>query len=162
MRQNLVDLSFAAEAVEDIERALDTLDVRFAPLIALTPRQRQRLTKMGSNSEAFCRQALQLVQQHPGLVPRDFDEAACLRDLHALEHIRQWRTRFTRLYERMADTETALGSDLMVAALKAYAFLKVAGDSEGLDTARSELAARFARSSRRHAAKGTEPPASES
>ena len=162
MRQNLVDIAFAADAVVDIERALDTLDTRFAELIALTPRQRQRLTKMGGSSEAFCRQALQVLQQHPERVPQGFDHDGCLRDLRALEHLRPWRNRLTRLYERMADTETALGSDLMTAALKIYAFLKVDGEREGLDTTTKELAARFARPSRRGpAAKGVEPSGEE-
>lgn len=162
MRQNLVDIDFAADAVADIEHALDTLDRRFAELIALTPRQRRHLTKMGGNSEAFCRHALQVAQQHPELVPLRFDADGCLRDLRALEHLRPWRNRMTRLYERMTDTETALGSDLMSAALKIYAFLKVAGQREGLDTTKRELAARFARSPRRGSAtKGSEPTAGE-
>ncbi len=163
MLQNLVDLSFAAEAVQDIEHALDTLDLRLAELVGLTPRQRRHLTKMGSNSEAFCRQALQLAQQHASLMPRDFDEAACLRDLRALEHVRQWRARFTRLYERLADTETALGSDVMVAALQVYAIFKITGDREGLDSGITDLAARFARPSRRtKSERAKEPAASES
>lgn len=160
MRQNLVDIAFAADALADIEHALDTLDQRFAVLVGLTPRQRRHLTKMGGNSEAFCRQALQTAHQHPE--PRGFDDEACQRDLLALEQLRSWRAQLTRLYERMADTETALGSDLMTAALEAYAFLKVAGQREGLDTTKRELAARFARSPRRGlVAKRTESPAGE-
>jgi erythromycin esterase-like protein len=162
MRQNLVDIEFAADAVADIEHALDTLDQRFAALVGLTPRQRRHLTKMGGNSEAFCRQALQMAHQHPELMPRSFDNEASLRDLRALEQLRDWRTQLTRLYERMADTETALGSDLMTAALEAYAFLKVAGQREGLDTTKRELATRFARSPRRGSAtNGSEPTAGE-
>ncbi len=162
MRQNLVDIAFAADAVADIEHALDTLDQRFDALVGLTPRQRRHLTKMGGNSEAFCRQALQMAHQHPELMPRGFDNEACQRDLRALEQLRNWRAQLTRLYERMADTETALGSDLMTAALEAYAFLKVTGKREGLDTTKRELGARFARSPRRGvAAKGTESPSEE-
>lgn len=160
MRQNLVDIHFAAEAVADIERALDTLDTRFAELVALTPRQRRHLTKMGNNSQAFCLHALQVMQQNAGLMPRDFDTDSTTRDLEALEQLRPWRMRIAHLHQRMSDTETALGSDLMVAALQAYAFLKVAGTREGLDRARRELAARFARPSRRAVATtATEPAA---
>lgn len=84
MRQNLVDIAFAADALADIEHALDTLDQRFAVLVGLTPRQRRHLTKMGRNSEAFCRQALQTAHQHPEPMPRGFDDEACQRDLLAL------------------------------------------------------------------------------
>ena len=64
MRQNLVDIHFAAEAVADIERAVDTLDARLADLIALTPRQ--RITKMGNSSRGFCERALQRHSSAPG------------------------------------------------------------------------------------------------
>ena len=47
--------------------------------------------------------------------------------------------------QRMADTELALGSDLMAAALEVYGVLKVAGKDKGVDEARRELASRFAR-----------------
>ena len=61
MRQNLVDIHFAAEAVADIERALDTLDARLAELIALTPRQRQRIT-IACFPPAYLKQLAESVQ----------------------------------------------------------------------------------------------------
>jgi hypothetical protein len=152
MRQNLVDITFTPDAADEIEHALATLETRFAALVALTPAQRRGLLKMGDNSEAFCRQAMLVVQQHPGVLPRAFDLDACRRDLQALDQLRPWLARFIRLHERLADTETALGSDLMVAALDAYAFLKVAGQGEGLDNIRRELGTRFARPRRSTAA----------
>ena len=152
MRQNLVDITFKPDAADEIEHALATLETHFAALVALTPAQRRGLLKMGDNSEAFCRQSMHVVQQHPGVLPRAFDLDACLRDLHALDQLRPWLMRVIRLHERLADTETALGSDLMVAALDAYAFLKVAGQGEGLDNIRRELGTRFARPRRRTAA----------
>ncbi len=39
----------------------------------------------------------------------------------------------------------ALGSDLMTASLEGYAFLKVAGKGDALDTARQALSVRFSR-----------------
>jgi hypothetical protein len=149
MRQNLVDLSFAAEAVEDIERALDTLDLRLAELVGLTPRQRRHLTKMGNNSEAFCRQALQLAQQHASLMPRDFDIDGCVRDLEAMDQLFRWRLRIAHLRQRLTDTPTALGSDVMTTTLAIYAVLKAVGAREGVDGEMKELGARFARPSRR-------------
>jgi hypothetical protein len=41
------------------------------------------------------------------------------------------------------DTDTALGSDAMVAALEGYTFLKAAGKGEGIDTLRKMLGRRF-------------------
>lgn len=49
----------------------------------------------------------------------------------------------------MADSQLALGSDVMNAVLEGYAFLKVAGKGEGLDAARKALSVRFAKSARK-------------
>ena len=45
--------------------------------------------------------------------------------------------------------EEALGSDVMNGALEGYAFLKIAGKGEGLDSARKALSARFAKAPRK-------------
>ncbi|WP_426399460.1 hypothetical protein ACN9M1_24510 [Ralstonia sp. R-29] len=45
----------------------------------------------------------------------------------------------------MSDSQLALGSDVMSAALDGYAFLKRAGKGEGLDMARKSLSVRFSR-----------------
>jgi hypothetical protein len=46
MAQNLVDLDFTADALAAIDSALAALEAGFAGLPALTPDQRQGLTKM--------------------------------------------------------------------------------------------------------------------
>jgi hypothetical protein len=53
--------------------------------------------------------------------------------------------RLQRVYDRLIDSEMALGSDLMVASLEGYAHLKVAGKGDGLDTLRQALGTRFDR-----------------
>ena len=158
MRQNLVDIHFAAEAVADIERALDTLDARLTELIALTPRQRQRITKMGNSSRGFCERALQAAQQHAGLMPRDFDIDGCVRDLEAMDQLFRWRLRIAHLHQRLTDTQTALGSDVMTTTLAIYAVLKVVGAREGVDGEMRELGSRFARPRRRAERASTPSP----
>ena len=51
--------------------------------------------------------------------------------------------RLARLSERAADTDIALGSDVMAVALKGYSLLKLTGRTEGLEPLRRELKARF-------------------
>ncbi|KRA41848.1 hypothetical protein [Pseudoxanthomonas sp. Root630] len=59
--------------------------------------------------------------------------------------------------QRTADTELALGSDLMAASLEVYGVIKVAGKDKGVDEARRELASRFVR---RNASPAPEPAGS--
>jgi hypothetical protein len=76
------------------------------------------------------------------VLPRNFDVADYQADLAALRPV---IVRLQRVYDRLIDSEMALGSDLMVASLEGYAHLKVAGQADGLDTLRQALGARFDR-----------------
>lgn len=154
MSQNLIDVTLSAESVAAIDEALSVLEAHLAGLVALPLDQRRQLTKMGDKSEAFCRQALHVMGENPGILPRNFDLDGLRRDLALLDTLRPRALRLTRLHERLRDTETALGSDLMTNGLEGYAFLKIAGKGEGLEALRQMLSARFNRTS----AKRAEPP----
>ncbi|RDZ28946.1 hypothetical protein [Lysobacter silvisoli] len=158
MSQNLIDLQLPADALNAIDEALNTLESALIGLVALTPDQRRQLTKMGDKSEAFCRQALHVVNENPGILPRNFDLDGLRRDLAALDALRPRAVRLARLNERLQDSDMALGSDLMSAALEGYAFLKIAGKGEGLDALRQMLSARFNRGPNKTAAPEEPPP----
>jgi len=148
MSQNLISLSFSGERLVAIDAALSSLEQEFADLIAMPAHERRQLTKMGDKSEAFCRQAIEVLNANPYVLPQNFDLAELQRDLAALDQLRPRLFRLSRLLERATDTETVLGSDIMSAALEGYAMLKVAGRTEGIEGLRKTLAARFNRTSR--------------
>lgn len=155
MSQNLIDMKLEAETPDAISSSMVALESLLQGLIALEPHQRRELTKMGDKSEAFCRHAVVAFTENPEVLPRNFDLAGFRADLAALDALRPIIGRVGRLYQRMVDTEMALGSDLMNNALEGYAVLKVAGKGQGLDRMRETLAARF---SRRSTAVPAEPP----
>lgn len=148
MTQNRISLRLADEDVVAVEDAIATLEQRLTGLIGLTPDERRELTKMGDKSEAFCRQAVITLGKHPDVLPRNFDVDEYRADLAALDALRPLLARLQRVYDRMVDSEMALGSDLMVASLEGYAHLKVAGRGDGLDTLKDALGARFNRKRR--------------
>lgn len=148
MGQDLISLAFTAAQLTDIDRALDVLEARMAALVAIPAEERRQLAKMGGKSEAFCRQALEVLAASPDTLPRNFDLAGIQQDLATLDLLRPRLVRLARLHERATDTETALGSDIMSGALEGYALLKVVGKSEGLAGLRAALSARFARTRR--------------
>ena len=156
MSQNLIDLTYNADALATLDDTLKSLEEQLVGLLALDTYQRRHLTKMGDKSEAFCRQTVDVLGQNTGVLPRNFDYDGLRRDLDALDALRPRLMRLARLHERASDTEMALGSDVMTQSLEGYAFLKVAGKNEGLDNARRALSARFARS----ASKAEEAPSS--
>ena len=76
-------------------------------------------------------------------LPRDFDVDEMRRDLASHDALHARVVRLQKLLEKAHDTDTALGSDVMVAALEGYAFLKAAGKAEGVDALRKLLGRRF-------------------
>jgi len=83
--------------------------------------------------------------RHDGgrLLPGVFDLDEMGRDLASHDALNERLTRLLQLVEKVRDTDTALGSDVMVAALAGYHFLKVAGKGEGLDAVNRDMGKRF-------------------
>jgi hypothetical protein len=148
MTQNLVSLNLTAEQLALVDQALTQMETELDGLIALSARQRRSLRRMGDKSEAFCRQALRVLQQNPQMVPPNVPVADAVADLNALDQLRPRMIRLARLSERAADTDAALGSDVMTVALQGYSLLKLTGRSEGLEPLRRELKGRFRKSAR--------------
>jgi len=145
MPQNLISYQLTSADLAAVDGALKTLEDRLASLIDLTPVQRRTLVKMGDKSESFARKAVEVLDNNPNVLPGNFDLAELRRDLAGFDQLRGRLVRVARIHERMADSQLALGSDVMSATLEGYAFLKVAGQGEGLDAARKALAVRFSR-----------------
>ncbi|WP_439890077.1 hypothetical protein ACS7SF_12475 [Ralstonia sp. 25C] len=143
MSQNLISLDLSPTEWKAIDTTLQTLESQLRGLIDLSTEQRGKLVKMGDKSEAFCRKALDVLTNNPGVLPGNFNLAEMQRDLQAFDALRGRLLRVERLYEKMRDSQLALGSDVMSAALDGYAFLKVAGKGEGLDLARQALSVHF-------------------
>ena len=149
MSQNLISLQLSAADLAALDGALKTIEDKLTGLIDLSIEQRRFLNKMGDKSEAFARMAVEVLGNNPNVLPANFNLAEVRRDLAAFDQLRSRLVRVNRIQERKADSQLAIGSDVMNAVLEGYAFLKVAGKGEGLDTARKALSARFAKSPRR-------------
>lgn len=148
MTQNLVTLNFTDAQLAAVNAALDELETQLAGLITLPVATKRSVRKMGRKSEAFCRQALRVLEQNPQIVPPNVSVADALADLDAVDALRPIMARLSRLTDRAEDTEMALGSDVMAMALRGYQLLKITGGSEGLETLRQQLGERFARAPR--------------
>ena len=148
MLQNLVTLNLTDAQIRAVNAALTELETQLADLITLSAPTKRSVRKMGQKSEAFCRQTLRVLEQNPQIVPQNISLADAVADLTSLDTLRPVMVRLSRLSERAADTEIALGSDVMAMALQGYALLKLTGRGEGLDSLRQELGARFAKAPR--------------
>jgi hypothetical protein len=142
--QNLIDLSFAEAQLANIRGATATLNTELAGLISLSAADKQRLRRMGSLSEDFCRQALETIALRPEMVPANIPVAAALADLKVLDQLRPVLAELTLIQNRVSDSVAALGHDIMTVALRAYGLMKLTGQGEGMESLRRDLkAARF-------------------
>ena len=148
MAQNIVSLNITDADLTAVDEALAILDQKLGPLVGLSPEVRRGLVKMGDKSEAFCGETIMVMAQNTHLLPPSFDLADADNDLAQLEKLRPRAARLRRFLERADDGETALGSDVMSAALEGYAMLKVSGRGAGLDALRQGMSARFTRKAR--------------
>ncbi|HNE41448.1 hypothetical protein [Accumulibacter sp.] len=145
MGQNLVSLHLTEEDLVAVDAALRTLEEKLAVLVELSVDERRALTKMGEKSEAFCRQTLIVLAQNRQIIPAELDVREAENDLEQLDLLRPRFARLRQLATRADDTEMALGSDVMAAALEGYALAKVFGKGAGLDALRAAVGTRFSR-----------------
>ncbi len=154
MSQNLLSLSFTAADLAAISAAISTLEEKLAALIELSVDERRGLNKMGDKSEAACRQTLIVLAQNQQILPPSFDLAEAERDLAVLDQMRPMLARLRQLVARAEDTEMALGSDVLNAALEGYALAKAAGKGAALDALRESMSSRYGRRRRNDPAAG--------
>jgi len=148
MAQNLISLALADADLAAIDGALATLEEKFANLIPLNPDEIRALAKIGDKSEAFCRQALVVLDQNRQVVPPSLDLNEALTDLRTIDALRPRLARLERLSKRADDTLIALGSDVLTAALEGYALLRISGKGQGLESLQQGLSTRFAKNRR--------------
>ncbi|MBB1086954.1 hypothetical protein H4F99_00465 [Lysobacter sp. SG-8] len=126
-----------------VDEAITQLNTALEPiLVALATDQRKRLVKMGDGSEAFVRKSLDVFAENLDLLPRNFDLEEMRRDVASHDALHTRAVRLTQTMEKIHHTDTALGSDAMMAALRGYQFLKSAR-GEGVDALRQLLGERF-------------------
>ena len=134
---------FTPEDLAAIDAALAQLEQRFAKLISLDSKTRQRLFKMGNKTEKFCREALNVLDTNRQLAPPAMDLNKALSALRTIDELRPRTKQILKLAERMRDTELALGSDVATAARQGYYALGEYGSQHGLTGLRQTLSARF-------------------
>src|SRR4051794_32288970 len=103
MAQNLIDLTFTEEQLRAIDGAIAMLDANLAGLIALTPKLRHEVHKMGTANDPFCRRVLWVLAQTPRIVPPSLSVGDANADIEALDQLRLRGIRLKQLLRRVQD-----------------------------------------------------------
>ena len=132
MPQKLISLDIGADAIAAVDQAIAALENFTKPFLTLTADEKKDLFKMGDKSVTFCQQTAMVLEQNQQALPANFDYAEMKSDLAAYTLLEPRILRIKEVLARMEDTQTALGSDVMVAASEGYALMKMFGKAEGL------------------------------
>jgi hypothetical protein len=142
MSQNLISLELSPESLARLDQAIAVIEEVFAPFISLSAGEIQGLAKMGDKSEQFCRQTAQALAQNLEILPSTFHMDEMHRDIAALDALHPRVVRLRGVVTKGENTETALGSDILTAALEGYALMKMYGKAEWLGELRQAMAVR--------------------
>ena len=115
MPQNLVSLDISADQIAAMDQAIATLEALTKPFITLSTDDKNSLFKMGDKSVAFCQQTALVLAQNKDALPAGFDFSEMEDDLAAYATLQGRVLRIREVLAKMEDTQTALGSDIMVA-----------------------------------------------
>lgn len=125
--------------------SLKSVNETLAFLVALAPRERKRLQKMGQQTRAFVEDALEAGIRNPGLLPRALDPDEMRDRLDLADQLREINATVAQLHERLSDTLILVGSSLFEDARLVYKLTRTkVGKDEGLKAATETLSKRFA------------------
>jgi len=134
--------TLTSDQIAAIDNAVSGLENQLQSLLSLTIDERRGLTKMGSKSEAFCRQTINALNLYPQIASPTIGVDKATANVNMLDKLRPIFQRLHHLSERSSDSELALGSDIMKASLKGYRALRAFGRGEGLEMLSREIGER--------------------
>ena len=114
MPQNLVSLDLSADQIAAMDQAIATLEALTKPFITLSADDKNSLVKMGDKSVAFCQQTALVLSQNKDALPAGFDYTEMEDDLAAYAALQGRVLRIREVLAKMDDTQTAIGSDIMM------------------------------------------------
>ena len=158
MKNDITDITLAAESLLAIRTAITNLNTEFAVFtVTLDEAQRKHSQHMGQRNETFSRDITELAKERPELIPARLSIAAIERDIAAREQLTPLLLQLQTLTQRLLDTHSALGIDIYNAARAVYAYLKVGAEVNGISEALARIGARFAGQGRRQTSQDPAP-----
>ena len=146
MKSNRHNVSLPDEVLAQITGKIGEIEVLLSPYAhTLTPKERQKLLRMGDKSLAFVKKANEYARALPAIVPAYVDVQEFDTDLADTERLFALAQRLNILARQMDDTIFLAGSEAFEHALAIYESAKgaAARNVPGAKVAEQELKARF-------------------
>src|SRR3954470_16457997 len=126
MLENNISASLTATDKNDIKAHIDGIKSICTFLKNLTPKERQKLFKMGMKSGGFVSGVLKVMKANPGAVPTAFPMSEFEKDYQLYLDLQFVLSHLGPLAEGIEDTLLLLGSELMQQGVAGYKIIKQA------------------------------------
>jgi hypothetical protein len=149
MEQNLVDAELTPAEAAEINAALETIKSKTSFTISLSTEERISLLKMGDNFRQFTEKAVNVIAEHPEIMPATFNSAEFKKDFDLMKSLEPISQKLTTILQAINDTILAAGSDSLTEALEVYSEVKAHTEKiPGLNTVYTEMKLYFPRKKR--------------
>jgi hypothetical protein len=146
---NYISASLTTTNKNDIKSHAEAIKLICTFLVNLTPKDRQKIFKMGLKSEGFVTGALSALKSNPAAVPSTFSLSEFEKDFQLYKDLRDVLYQLLPLVEGVEDTLLLLGGELMKQSRLGYKLIRTAARGDAaLDTVAKELGKRFQRAPR--------------
>jgi len=143
--QNISAVLSAAN-VQAIKEAINAITALLPFLVPLTADERKKLFKLGDKSLTFVQDALTAAQNHPEILPANFNVVEFAKDVALFTALSEILALLEGRVEAVRDTTTGVGNECMRQGTQFYDLLKAAAKTTpGLDILVAQLGARFQR-----------------
>jgi hypothetical protein len=130
--------------LDDIQKAIKTIEENLPFLVNLTAKERRTLYKMGDKSLAFVSNCVVTAETNPNILPPAFDLSEFKQDFELAQRLNEILVQLRKLTEEVDDTLVAVGSEAMQSSLSVYEYVKTAAKHQsGLKATAEQLGARF-------------------
>jgi len=121
-----IDATLSPEDIKVVKAAFDTILKKMPFLINLTVKERRATFKAGPDSVSFIQNALSAAQDHPGILPVNFNTAEFKNDVDLFAALTDIGTVAASVASEIDDTRLAVGGEAMQEGIQVYDYVKTA------------------------------------
>jgi hypothetical protein len=148
MSKNLIDATVTEEDLKFILGTFDEMKNRMKFAITLDKEEKASLLRLSDKNRMFMKKVLDVMQQHPDVLPPRFDMEAFRKDVELHFQLFTILDKARLFVEMVEDIFRLSGSEGYFSALSVYKLLKAANATSGdLDASLDELGRSFVRKS---------------
>lgn len=153
-----ISVDLQPNVVQQVIQLLQQVIALLPFLINLTPEERKTLFKMGPKGVPFVQLALTVAQQHPGILPANFDTPEFAKDVSLVSGLIPIDVVVSPLREGVSDTVMLAGVEAMRQANIVYDMVKIAAKNDSaMNDLKNQLGERYKNVGKKNPGSGTNP-----